>query len=403
MRRAVIVAILLLFAGLHFMSTRDAPPATPAPTAAVSAQVVRGVLAAGPHYLLALDSSGRVIGWGGIETGNGERLLSASRRPQPLVDGEAYQQVSAGNRTILAIDVEGSIWRASLVEVAEGRRQARRIFEGHRWRMAFETWGIGVGIDRAGALWYWHDDEVERALGGPGGSADDTLLRALEPGTTFIDACLQGTRLHAINARGRMLRSLSLQRTLTDPDASLQGERSTLDALDADAPLVHVACRENASHVMALDGRGRIWGYGIDTFGELGAGASAGHEGREALAATTLRLLSERNWLDLAVGPSVTLAIATDGSLWAWGRNADGELGVGDTDSHDGAVLVGASGPWSAVAAGYGNAVALAADGSLHAWGNNALGVLGDGGIAGSHLSPQPVLSDVRFGGAGRD
>ena len=81
----------------------------------------------------------------------------------------------------------------------------------------------------------------------------------------------------------------------------------------------------------------------------------------------------------IAAGSFHTLAIQKDGSLYAWGRNDYGQLGLGDTTSRNLPTRVGTARNWVAVATGYLHSLALQADGTLWAWGDNAFGKLGLG------------------------
>ena len=80
-----------------------------------------------------------------------------------------------------------------------------------------------------------------------------------------------------------------------------------------------------------------------------------------------------------AAGNFHTVAIATDGSLWAWGRNDRGQLGDGTRTNRDRPVQIGTETDWVSVVAGGSHNVAIRADGSLWAWGRNDRGQLGDG------------------------
>ncbi len=83
-----------------------------------------------------------------------------------------------------------------------------------------------------------------------------------------------------------------------------------------------------------------------------------------------------------------TLALQRDGSLWAWGWNNQGQLGLGNTNEQWCPTLVGTG--YVAVAAGFHHSLGLKADGSLWAWGRNAYGQLGLGDTT-DRRNPVPV------------
>jgi alpha-tubulin suppressor-like RCC1 family protein len=99
------------------------------------------------------------------------------------------------------------------------------------------------------------------------------------------------------------------------------------------------------------------------------------------------------DWTAIAAGYYYSLALARDGSLWAWGDNEVGQLGDGTTTNRSTPVRMGTRTGWIAIAAGVRHSLALARDGSLWACGMGGMGQLGDGtGTARS------ILVRVRFG-----
>ncbi len=125
-------------------------------------------------------------------------------------------------------------------------------------------------------------------------------------------------------------------------------------------------------HTLALKSDGTLWAWGYNAYGQLGNNS---HVNRYA----PVQVGSDDSWASLATGFSHSLALKNDGTLWAWGQNDNGQLGDGTTVERKIPVQVDAENIWAAVAAGYGYSLALKNDGTLWAWGRNDHGQLGDG------------------------
>lgn len=131
---------------------------------------------------------------------------------------------------------------------------------------------------------------------------------------------------------------------------------------------------------------GTLWTWGRDSgFGELGLGAAVSRS-----SPTQVGTLA--TWSTVSIATSHALATKTDGTLWAWGRGSYGKLGLGNTTSYSSPVQVGTLATWSTVGASSGGnfSAALKTDGTLWAWGGNYFGRLGLGDTA-SRSSPTQV------------
>ena len=96
----------------------------------------------------------------------------------------------------------------------------------------------------------------------------------------------------------------------------------------------------------------------------------------------------------ISAGGFHTMALKSDGSLWAWGPNSRGALGDGTTVDKLSPVQITADTDWVSISAGGFHTMALKSDGSLWAWGANATGALGDG-TTGDKLSPVQIGADT--------
>ena len=87
----------------------------------------------------------------------------------------------------------------------------------------------------------------------------------------------------------------------------------------------------------------------------------------------------------VVAGHSHSLALMSDGTVWAWGLNATGQLGDGTTTDRFTPVQVRGENGVSyltgvtAISAGWNHSLALRDDGTVWAWGNNSQGQIGDG------------------------
>jgi len=148
------------------------------------------------------------------------------------------------------------------------------------------------------------------------------------------------------------------------------------------------------AHAAAVRTDGSLWAWGSNRFGQLGSGTGGGgwaYDERDSYrSAVPLRIGTEYHWVSVSAGRDSTIALRTDGSLWAWGSNDRGQLGSDETGGMVNIpTRIGADYNWASVSVGSGHALALRTDGSLWAWGSNQQGRLGIG--SGAQNVPAPV------------
>ena len=159
---------------------------------------------------------------------------------------------------------------------------------------------------------------------------------------------------------------------------------------DLSYPATAVAAGDD--YALALDANGAVWAWGRNSHGQLGDGTTAdAHVPMQVEDSSGVDL---SDITAIAAGTINGLALRSDGTVWAWGYNNDGQLGNGNTTSSSSAVEVdtAASTPLYnvvAVAAGNGQSLALRSDGTVWAWGNNSNGQLGNGNTTNSSYAVQ--------------
>jgi alpha-tubulin suppressor-like RCC1 family protein/transcriptional regulator CtsR len=140
-----------------------------------------------------------------------------------------------------------------------------------------------------------------------------------------------------------------------------------------------------ATHSIALASDGTVWSWGRnDNWWQLGIGdTSVTSRTYPTLITSDFNYQSFTGITAIFAGDNHNLALKTDGSFWAWGANESGQLGVGDTATLDAPLQVGTDSDWLESAAGYAHTLARKTDpaggGTLWAWGGNYYGQLGDG------------------------
>jgi alpha-tubulin suppressor-like RCC1 family protein len=154
-----------------------------------------------------------------------------------------------------------------------------------------------------------------------------------------------------------------------------------------------VAIAAGGSHSLALCSDGTVAAWGWNYFGQIGDNTTTNRLAPVAVNTATNSALYGRTVVAIAAGGNHSLALCSDGTVVAWGRNFSGQLGDGSTTQRSAPVVVNAA-PGSAlhgmtvvaISGGGGHSLALCADGTVAAWGYNADGELGDNSNSDRHI-----------------
>lgn len=132
----------------------------------------------------------------------------------------------------------------------------------------------------------------------------------------------------------------------------------------------------------AIKNDGSLWTWGDNFYGQLGLSSPA---------FIPTQVGTSTNWKQVAAGGYHVLAVQNDGTLWAWGYNRNYQLGDGTAIDKNAPTKIGTATDWSHVIAGEDFSAAIKTDGTLWTWGKNDKGQLGNG----TYL---PILSPTKLG-----
>ena len=144
------------------------------------------------------------------------------------------------------------------------------------------------------------------------------------------------------------------------------------------------------AHIIALKTDGTLWGWGNNFQGQLGIGTTTASGVR-----VPTQIGTATDWKTISSTYNHTLAIKTNGTLWAWGRNDyTGQLGDGTTTNRIVPTQIGTATNWAFISAGDHHSMAIKTDGTLWTWGNNDGGELGTGNTT-TYLNPTNISATV--------
>ena len=340
-----------------------------------------------------------------------------------LDSGMEIQDIAVGDRHSLALTSDGALWAWG--DNINGQLGLGDLMERHVpiqiqhsgipavWRSVYSGALFSGAIAEDGTLWMWGNNAGTNNNGplGLGHSGGNVTVPtqvyhpalgipvyweqlALGQGNAFgiaEDGTLwswgAGGQVAGLTANG-VVHNANVPREITaqwdphpDPDWP-------------DVPSQWKYIATNQSHALGIDYADRIWAWGSPADGRLGFGPVNLNTGRPRLLANyptgtpTLGVGTPHPgvptaWRSVSAGASHTMAIAVDGTLWAWGNNNQGRLGINANVANMRAP-VQVQGPgvpniWKEANANWLSSSAIAGDDSLWVWGHGGGGRLGFG------------------------
>lgn len=444
------------------------------PNFRVSPAVVNGIggataVTAGSSHSAALRNDGTVWAWGDNAFGQLGDGSTIQRTSPTQVSGIAgIISISAGAAHTLALKNDGTVWawganfagqlgdgttaNRTLPVMVNGLHDVVAIAAGPSYSFAVKTdgkiyaWGqndsgqLGVGIDVSPLSYLTTPTPVIIISGAIAVAAGGPNVGLTANGSIFSWGGYQLAFPYQLNPPTPRP---TLDAPLFSPDS---GSYSTVQTVTVNLPSAPASLKSVAlggSHSLAVMSDGKVYAWGINDGGQIGLPGPFGASNYSPLPVQVNGVDSVKA---AAAGDGHSLALRTDGTVWAWGRNDFGQSGTGGPTtnvpapvlnlsnikgisalfshsiavSNQGTVWVWGTGidgtqttqftpvqvssllDVKAVAAGSNHYVALKNDGTVWTWGANGVGQLCDG-TSGTRSNPAMVagLSNVIAIGAG--
>lgn len=322
------------------------------------------MLATGSGHTLGLQRDGRVLAWGddGLgQLGSGRALRSATAvSPVGL---PAVKQMVGGSDFAAALAVDGTVYSwggNSSGQLGDGTRAGRALVRRVEGLAGVTALAAGsahmVALGSDGSLWAWG------AAGLVGDGSTLTRTRPVQLTSGVVWSAISSSHRHTL-----ALASDGSVYAWGDNDYGQLGDGSTSARMApvrlTGLPPSIVAVSAGAYHSLALAADGTVYAWGDGSAGQLGASGSS-FSPRKLTGLPAMRAITS--------GGGHSLALGLDGRVWGWGANDSGQLGDGTTTSRVApiAIVVTASTP-VALVAGYTHSLLLDANGSVWASGNN--------------------------------
>ena len=302
-------------------------------------------IATGQYHSLALKSDGTLWAWGSNNAGQlglGAGKTGSQNTPQQVGTSRDWKALAGGDFHSLALNNAGTLY----------------------------TWGSNT----AGQL----GDSSKTQSSAP--KAITGTWKAVAAGSNHTLAINSADALHAwgLNAYGQLGNGDD-----AGGDVSDRTKDKTAPVLIGSDTWKAVA--GGGSHSLALKSDGTLYTWGSNASGQL-----AFNPVTITLQSTPRQVGTSTGWETVAGGSAHSLALKSDGTLWAWGSNTLGQLGDGTTNNKTAASQTGTDADWAFVTARVGHVLALKKDGTFYAWGSNGNGQLGDGSTT-NKSSPTPI------------
>jgi alpha-tubulin suppressor-like RCC1 family protein len=139
-----------------------------------------------------------------------------------------------------------------------------------------------------------------------------------------------------------------------------------------------------AYHTIAIAHDGTLWAWGYNNTGQVGNGTVVNQN-------IPVQIGTDTDWVTVGAGYYHSFAIKSNGTLWGWGYNLNRQLGNNSNNDSLTPIQIGTDTNWSKISGGEDFTIAIKTNGTLWTWGSDSQGQMGNGVSAGANLVPTQV------------
>jgi len=350
-------------------------------------------LQSGGYHVTGLKTDGTLWGWG---FNNNEQLsLTSSTIPQheqfPVQMGTSNQWIynKNGRANSFAIKTDGTLWAVGSngngvlgIGSTTNPLNLTQVGTASNYVAVDGYSQHTLALRSDGTAWAWGRNDNNQ-LGQGVSSAD--VLSPIQVGaaTDWAKVAVNGGASFAIKTNGTLWcwgfncgGNLAGGTTITTRPSPFQIGTAT-DWLFVEP---------GNCHVLALKTDNTLWAWGERSSGQLGIPGITG------LQSQSPKQVGTATWQSIATGRNTSFGVQTNGTLWVWGENINGELGLNDTTNRNAPTQIGTDTNWVSVIAGEDHTIAIKSDGTLWGWGRNNFSAAGTGSFDSGTGFFTPVL-----------
>ena len=339
-------------------------------------------IATGGSHTMALRSDGTLWGWGLNSSGQlgNSSTISTTSSPVQIGTLNNWSKIFVGWSNTMAIKSDGTLWSWGVNtygmvgdNTSTGRISPVQIGTLTNWSTLALGNNHALALKTDGTLWSW------------GYNGNGELGQSLISSTNRSSPVQVGTRNDWtwIGAGSNQSLAVRSDGTLWTWGSTVRGEGGRNNNTAVSSP-VQVGTLTNWQSVrgggyscLALKTDGTLWSWGFNGSGQVGDGTSVNRSSPVQIGTLT-------NWSDIHPGKDngsttwgFSMARKTDGTLWSWGLNSNGQLGHGDLVNRSSPVQIGTINTWASGSSGQEHSVGILTDGTLASWGISSTAVLG--------------------------